>query len=125
MQQVVQAGAVGYIMKNELVPIVFLAARTVNENSTYYSPKITHIIKDMMTGRTLSTMFNPPRELEVIRAICQNLTSKKIGEQLYRSEAAVESCRGRLVTKIRFTSVVDIVLYAVTMGVVTMEEEVV
>ncbi len=118
VQQVIQAGASGYIINHVSVPVLFTAAQTINDGGTYYSPEITHIIKDMMNGRILSTMFSP-RELEVIRAICNaSLTSKQIGQQWHMSEAAVESCRRRILQKMGCSSVVGMVMWAVRMGIV-------
>ena len=61
--------------------------------------------------------FNPSqRELEVLSKICEGLTAKEIGTQLYISQGTVESHKRNLILKFDARNTVDLAVKAVRSG---------
>ncbi len=56
------------------------------------------------------------REIEVLKYICHELSTKEISEKLYRSERTVEGHRQNLIEKIGTKNVAGLVVYAVRNG---------
>lgn len=59
-----------------------------------------------------------PRELEVLKLICEGLSIKEIASQLYRSPKTIEGHRGNLAKKLGLNDRVKIVRWAIREGVV-------
>jgi two-component system response regulator DegU len=57
-----------------------------------------------------------PRELEVLRLICQGLTAADIAEQLLMGRRTVEGHRQRMLEKTGAANVAGLVVYAVRHG---------
>ncbi|MBL7710757.1 MAG: response regulator transcription factor [Chitinophagaceae bacterium] len=114
-----EAGAKGYLLKNTNKQELLTAVRAVYEGNTYYcsatSEKLTRMIAD--------SKFNPyrnqpivrftPRELDIIKLMCQQYTSKEIASKLTLSIRTVESHREKLQEKTGAKNAIGIVIYAI------------
>lgn len=114
-----EAGAKGYLLKNTNKQELLTAVRAVYEGNTYYcsatSEKLTRMIAD--------SKFNPyrnqpivrftPRELDIIKLMCQQYTSKEIASKLDLSIRTVESHREKLQEKTGAKNAIGIVIYAI------------
>lgn len=114
-----EAGAKGYLLKNTNKQELLTAVRAVYEGNTYYcsatSDKLTRMIAD--------SKFNPyrnqpivrftPRELDIIKLMCQQFTSKEIASKLDLSIRTVESHREKIQEKTGAKNAIGIVIYAI------------
>ena len=59
------------------------------------------------------------REMEVLKLICQQLTSEQIGKRLFISKRTVENVRARILFKTGARNTVGIVIYVFKNGIYT------
>ncbi len=109
-REALQAGVLGYILKeaagDELVKAVRLAA----EGKTYLQPELGARLaaeREVAAPDDLSG-----RELEVLRLIALGHTNNEIADDLYLSVRTVESHRAHIQQKLGLTSRSDLVRYA-------------
>lgn len=114
-----EAGARGYLLKNTNKHELLQAVRAVYEGSTYYcmatSGKLTRMIAE--------SKFNPyrnqpvkkftPREMEIIKLMCEQHTNKEIATLLRLSIRTVESHREKIQEKTGARNSIGIVIYAI------------
>ena len=112
-REAMQAGVLGYILKeaadSELVKAVRLAA----EGKTYLQPEL--------GARIAAEPDEPPddlsdREVEILRLIALGHTNAEIAEQLYLSVRTVESHRAHIQQKLRMSKRSELVRYALERG---------
>ena len=110
-REALQAGVLGYILKDaaggELVKAVKLAA----EGKTYLQPELGARLaaeREVAAPDNLSS-----RELEVLRLIALGHTNGEIAETLYLSVRTVESHRAHIQQKLGLSSRSDLVRYAI------------
>ena len=110
-REALQAGVLGYILKDaaseELVKAVKLAA----EGKTYLQPELGARLaaeRELDERDDLSS-----RELEVLRLIALGHTNGEIAETLYLSVRTVESHRAHIQQKLGLSSRSDLVRYAI------------
>lgn len=113
-REAMQAGALGYILKEAAGAELVKAVRMAAEGRTYLQPEL---------GARLAAEpdAGPPddlseREVEVLRLIALGHTNSEIGEQLYLSVRTVESHRAHIQQKLRLTTRSELVRYALERG---------
>lgn len=114
-----EAGALGYIVKNAQKGEIFEAVKMVYGFTPYYC-KTTSI---KLVKLISQSSFNPhknqktdtlnPKEKEMIKLICEEKTSKEIGKELFMSVRTVESWRRKISEKINTKTAVGITIYAI------------
>ena len=72
-----------------------------------------------MTTQQLKNDLFSEREQEIIRAICQGGSNKDIAQKTNISLRTVETHKTNIFRKIGITNSVDLVLYAIKNGIVT------
>lgn len=113
-----EAGAKGYLLKNADKQEILDAIETVYEDKTYYC----HHTSARLTNMIVKSNFNPykkkepvsfnDRELEIIRLICQQFSTKEIGDKLYLSPRTVEGYRTKILEKMNAKNTVGVVVFA-------------
>ena len=110
-RRALQAGAVGYVLKEAADEELLGAIRLTRDGETYLNPKL---------GARLAAQpadAGPPddlsqREIEVLRLIGVGHTNAEIAERLYLSVRTVESHRAHIQQKTRRTTRSELVRYA-------------
>jgi two-component system response regulator NreC len=111
-RQALQAGALGFVLKEAADDELLGAIRLAAEGETYLNPRL---------GARLAAQpaqpAGPPddlseRELEVLRMIALGHTNSEIGQQLYLSTRTVETHRAHIQQKLRRNSRAELVRYA-------------
>ena len=115
-REAMQAGALGYVLKEaadeELVRAVGLAAK----GETYLQPELGARLAAQAPGGPADELSE--REVEVLRLIALGHTNNEIAEQLYLSVRTVESHRAHIQQKLRLTTRSELVRYALEHGLV-------
>jgi len=116
-ERAIQAGALGYIMKEEVSHRILAAVRRVAEGKHYLSEAMTESILERSAGGspqhaagTLTSLSN--RELETLRLIGLAKSSKEIAEQMNLSVKTVENYKDRLKKKLGLRKAQDLARYA-------------
>lgn len=125
--EMLEAGALGYLLKNADKTEVVEAIQTVSQNKPYYckstSGKLAKLIaysKHNMQKQKKQAEFTE-REKEIIKLICQEYTNKQIGEKLFISSRTVEGYRMKILEKMDAKNIVGIVIEAIRLGIYTPE----
>jgi two-component system response regulator NreC len=112
-----QAGAVGYVVKEAASEELVKAIRLAVEGGTYLQPEIgAKIAADASRGREQADDGLTDREREVLRLVALGHTNPEIAAQLYLSIRTVESHRTHIQQKLRMTNRAELVRYALDSG---------
>jgi DNA-binding NarL/FixJ family response regulator len=113
------AGAMGYLLKNDHYTVILKAIEKVMQGEVFYS----HEVSNKLAAILKRTSYNPtkpfdiPRfselELAVIKEICNELISKEIAEKLGVEPRSVESAKTRILEKNGAHNSAGIVMYAI------------
>lgn len=120
--KMLEAGALGYILKNAGKEEMLNAIHTVANGNTYFSSQVStklleHIskpssdIKHKMEGTILTD-----RELEVLKMIAEEYSNPEIAERLFISIRTVDTHRRNLLDKIGAKNTAGLVKYAIQKG---------
>ena len=115
VQEIINAEAEGYILKNTGKQELLNAIQKLHDNGTYYSDEIRKIIS---TAVRSGNRFEPAvelteRELEVLRLICDDKTSAEIAEALFISIHTVDTHRKHICQKTGSRTILGLVRYAI------------
>ncbi len=122
LQQLLQAGASGYVLKQSKSAELLRAIRAVAAGQTYLDPAITekavaHIRGGGRAVRGASPDVNlSDREAEVLRLIAWGYINKEVAARLSLSVKTVEFHKANGMRKMGMKSRVDIVRYAMLQG---------
>lgn len=121
LQQLIQAGARGYVLKQSDPAELITAIRAVGRGRDYLDPSLTE--KTMGGFIRQSTALNgadgvriTPRESEVLRLIALGHKNREIAEQLRISVKTVEAHKSNAMRKLGISSRVDIVNFGILKG---------
>ena len=110
-----EAGAAGYILKDNSFEELILAVRGIAAGGTFVSPSIRAKLRALQrNGQTHPALSD--REREVLRLVALGHSSKEIARVLAISPRTVDTYRNRLMHKLGLHSVADVVRYAVQGG---------
>lgn len=122
INHLMQLGANGFLLKDENPEVVRTAVKRVAAEGIFFRDYVSRaLLKQGRAREKPDGYFGPDisdRELEVLTLICQELTSKEIGERLFISARTVEGHRRSLQEKTGARNIVGLVLYAVRNGLV-------
>lgn len=125
--RVLQAGALGYVLKQNASEELLNAVQTVLKGHVYMTPQ--------MASRFVQLYFRKedekqnrakqltPREQEVLKGIAEGLTNQQIADLLCVSIKTVQTHRGNIMEKLDLHDRVDLVKYAIKAGLVNIQEE--
>lgn len=121
VDQLLGAGASGYMLKLAASDELIRAIRTVAAGEVYLGREIAERITESYVRSQMHRAGAQPKELtdreeEVLRLIAQGYSNKEIATQLSISVKTVESHKANLMEKLEITSRTEIVRYAVQRG---------
>lgn len=119
IKKMLNAGALGYLLKDCTQEELIQAIKTVAEGRNYYSGEVTQIImegfgsKPKEKSRVVHEIALTERELEILHLICKEKSNPEIAEELFVSVRTVETHKRNLLEKTGCKNVAGLVLYAV------------
>ena len=120
LQQMLRAGARGYVLKQSGSEELIRAIRAVASGHSYLDPAITQqvigVVSDSSTNAARWETNLSNREEEVLRLIAWGAVSRQIAARLGVSIKTVESHKANAMSKLGMTNRLDIVRYAVLRG---------
>jgi len=112
-ERALQAGADGYLMKQEATGNILLAIRRVLAGGIYLSAAMRGRIGPRATAPASPLAGLSEREFEVLQLIGQGYGTRQISEKLNRSVKTIEAHRASLKEKLQLGSATDLLRYAV------------
>jgi DNA-binding NarL/FixJ family response regulator len=122
-----QAGARGYLFKDQLVNQLCQAITTIINNEIYLAPEVTTQFFRMFhfyNGRSLSacqSLSLTEREQEVLYWLVQGLSNEEISKNLYITVATVKAHLTAIFEKLKVTSRTQAIIKALKLGLVSVE----
>ena len=118
VEQALDAGVNGYLLKDFLLDELQEALTTVLADKPFLSPKIREIVQphtgsDSERGERLTT-----RQIEILRLVAGGRTTKEIARQLEISPKTVEFHRARLMQRIGVHDVTGLTRFAIQNGLI-------
>lgn len=109
-QQAMNAGAIGYVLKDRAESELLIAIRCAANGDEYVSARVAAGLdarRKAADGDSLT-----PREIEVVRMIALGFTSAEIAVGLHLSRRTVETHRARIFNKLGLSTRADLVGFA-------------
>jgi DNA-binding NarL/FixJ family response regulator len=119
VQQVVEAGARGYILKDDADRVLLAAVEALRLHKPYFSIRVSAVVDaDDLSGTpsepgkaTRSRLT--PREREILQLLAEGKSNKEVATILGISVNTAEAHRANIMTKLDFHSITELVVYAV------------
>ena len=124
--EMLQAGAMGYVLKTYLFDEVVRAIEVVRSNGYYLSPKITDVMVEDYTNnkvlpdKSLASGLST-REREIIQLVAEGLTTKQIALRLKISPKTVDAKRRQAMNRLEIDNVAKLTKYAIREGLTSVE----
>ena len=118
LQQLMRAGAAGYVLKQSRPAELLFAIRSVATGGKYLDSSMTPPVVGKATAMPGPEPTTPlsPRETEVLRLIAWGNTNKEIASRLDLSVKTVEAHKANGMRKLNMRGRIDIVRYALLQG---------
>ncbi len=120
--QMLQAGAVGYVLKRAGAQDVIRAVKAAHRGEALLHPTVANLlIRDYLAraerGEAAVDEISD-REREILKLIAEGKTSKEIAQMLYLSVKTVQAHRANLMRKLGLHDRVELVKYAIRKGII-------
>lgn len=120
-----QAGAVGYLLKNCAFKELADALSTVQSNRAYISPAVASVVVEKIVspaGENSSMDPNlTPREREVLQLLAEGRKVTEVADMLHVSTKTVQTHRRNLMAKLNLYSLPELTKYAIQHGLTSLE----
>lgn len=124
VQQLMQAGATGYLIKQTAANDLLKAIREVQKGNAFFSPSVAKRLRDQCREafNSGSSTRKPgeltSREAEVLQLIAEGFSNKQIAAELCISIKTVEKHRQQVMNKLNIHDVAGLTRYALSRGMV-------
>ena len=125
--RILQAGARGYVLKDAPPEELVRAIETVHQGEAFLSPDVARFaLNDYVSSSSPNLPLTrlSSREREVLVHIAEGQSNKDIASRLGVSVRTVETHRERIMRKLSIHSVAGLTKFAITHGLVSLEEDV-
>lgn len=123
--EAMELGANAYMLKTAEPAEIEEAIRSVAQSGYYFNERVSKVMLHGLVARKKVTPVYPEmeplsdREMEVLRGICQELTTTEIAGQLNISPRTVEGHRNKMLLKTGARNTAGLVVLALTKGLYT------
>jgi len=114
-QQMIEAGARGFLIKNSTPDQVVRAIERVCDGKYYFSDEIMYsVIRNLHQEQNHhDKLALTSRETEILQLICSGLSNQEIGEKLFISKRTVDNYRAGLLEKTQSKNTAQLVMFAI------------
>src|SRR6202047_2596588 len=120
VRRVLDAGALGYVLKSDLAANLVKAVKHVSAGKLFLTPKVSDIVLKAFrtTGKesdlAAHSQARPsPREIEIIRLLAEGKANKEIAAKLGITIRTVETHRAKIMLKLGLHSLAELIHYAI------------
>jgi DNA-binding NarL/FixJ family response regulator len=125
VQQLTQAGAAGYLVKQTAANDLLKAIREAHKGNAFFSPSIAKRLRDQcreafVNGQPVKkrTDYLTSREAEVLQLIAEGQANKQIAAELCISIKTVEKHRQQVMNKLNIHDVAGLTRHAISKGII-------
>jgi DNA-binding NarL/FixJ family response regulator len=122
LQQALQSGALGYLLKGAELAELELAIKTVSRGESYLTPAVAkyaiEAYREKSDGATGPLAKLSMRQREILQLIAEGHTTKDIAQRLNVSVKTVETHRAHLMERLEIHDVPGLVRFAVRVGLI-------
>lgn len=122
LQQALQSGASGYLLKGAELAELELAIKTVSRGESYLTPAVAKYAidayREKSDGPTGPLARLSMRQREILQLIAEGHTTKDIAQRLNVSVKTVETHRAHLMERLEIHDVPGLVRFAVRVGLI-------
>jgi NarL family two-component system response regulator LiaR len=122
---IIQAGALGYLLKDASPGELLDAIRQVSRGQAALAPSVARrVLEHLREPRSREPLPEPltDREIEVLRLVARGLSNQEIAEMLVLSPATVRTHVGNILGKLGLSNRTQAALYALREGLITLDE---
>ena len=119
VQEVLEAGAHGYILKDDADRNLIAAVDALRRHKPFLSPRVSDAVSkavqpsgDCFAPRRVSRSRLTPREREIVQLLAEGKSNKEIAVVLGISVKTAETHRANIMLKLNFHSITELVRYA-------------
>ncbi|TLM90546.1 response regulator [Hymenobacter jeollabukensis] len=121
VQQVLEAGALGYVLKNASKEEIVHAIRTVAAGKPFLCTEIgLNLLSKLVQGHAAPAAKKPSdlsnRETEVLKLIAEGLTNAEIADKLFTSKRTIETHRQNIIEKTQAKNTAALIKFAMENG---------
>jgi DNA-binding NarL/FixJ family response regulator len=122
IDQALQAGASGYVVKSESVDALHQAIDAVSRGEAYFSPRVRSQIR-FDSPRNRFMLDHPhqlaaltPRQIEVLKHLAEGQSVKEVAKMMHLSQKSIDSHKYRIMHKLAIHDRVELARYAIRVG---------
>ena len=125
IRECLEAGVRGWVFKTDRAQDLVAASEALEQHRSMFSSRVSDLVLDGYLRRPHSDSIVAlpralsPREREVVQLVAEGKSSKEIAVMLGLSTKTVETHRSNLLIKLKIHSIVELVMYAVRNGIVS------
>lgn len=123
--ETLRAGVKGYVVKRSAPEQLVSAIRAVSLGKTFFSPEIAETIKERIVRQFPQTETKIPqtpvlteRETQVLQLVAEGHCNHEIAKLLQISIKTVENHRAKIMEKMNFKNITDLIRYAISKGII-------
>jgi len=116
INEILQSEAEGYILKNTGKQELMNAIVKIMNEGTFYSNEVLNLM--LTHNKKENKQLDPeredltPREIEILKLVCEECTTVDIGEKLFISTRTVDTHRKNILRKTKCKTIVGLIKYA-------------
>jgi DNA-binding NarL/FixJ family response regulator len=115
VQQAMEAGAEGFLLKEDADSELLQAITALKEGQRFISPLLTSELMDLATSKTTPDLLSN-RERQVMKLLAEGKSHKEIADLLYISIFTVRNHRENIMKKLNLKNLAALVRYAINHG---------
>ncbi|NLE44317.1 MAG: response regulator transcription factor [Chloroflexi bacterium] len=118
VQEALEAGAIGYLMKDTSIDELAVAIRAARVGKATLAPEALHHLISLKTRKPPAGSQLSDREREVLACIADGMTNSEIAERLVISYATVKTHVSNIISKLEVSNRIEAATLAVKQGLV-------
>lgn len=120
--ETLRAGVKGYILKKSAPEQLVSAIQSVSLGKSYFSPEITELISARLIEKSPDELPQTPslteRETQILQLVAEGHCNREMAKILQISIKTVENHRAKIMEKLNFKNITDLVRYALSKGII-------
>jgi DNA-binding NarL/FixJ family response regulator len=122
IQQTLEAGAQGYVLKSDAGWDLVSAVDALRRNKTFFTPKVAQMVLEGYLGRPSKTneddsnkvgLLLTARQRQILQLLAEGKSSKEVAAALNISVKTAETHRANIMRRLDYHSVSELVRYAI------------